>query len=140
MHSLLKNLKTGPLDGGGEEGGGQIGRLPLTGRSRLSSRPPRTSSGWCCAGSAGTAGPPWPSCTAASDVRSRDLLWSLVCLTHRHRHRRKNCLFQFFCFALRKPHGEENIRKDIWQTLSSREHKGKEGVIKILCRWLVLQS
>lgn len=99
MHSLLKNVKTGPPDGslgtevegfwgvrrdrgglrvtGGQEG---IGRLPLTGRSQPSSRPPRTSSGWCCAGSAGTAGPPWPSCTAASDARSRDLLWSLACL------------------------------------------------------------
>lgn len=55
----------------------------LTDRSLLSSQPPRTSSGWCCAGSAGIAGLPSPSCTAASDAHSHDLLLSLVCFTKR---------------------------------------------------------
>lgn len=45
----------------------------------------------------------------------------------------------FFCSALRKPH-VERIKKDILQNLSSREHKAKEGIIKIGCPWLVLQS
>lgn len=55
--------------------------FPLTGRSLLSSQPPRTSSEWCCAGSAGTAGLPLPSCTAASDAHSHDLFLSLVWFT-----------------------------------------------------------
>lgn len=142
-----KKLKNRPFRrGSGEVGvggvGGCIGKLSLTGRSRPSSQPPRTSSGWCCAGSAGTAGPPWPSCTAASDARSRDLLWSLVCLWHTDKkvEKQDELFTSLFCFALRKPHGEEKIKKDILQTFSSREHKGKEGVIKIACRWLVLQS
>lgn len=55
--------------------------FPLTGRSLLSSQPPRTSSEWCCAGSAGTAGLPLPSYTAASDAHSHDLFLSLVWFT-----------------------------------------------------------
>lgn len=86
MHRLLKDSGTGPSGGGALR---VTGRLPLTGRSRPSSRPPRTSSGWCCAGSAATAGPPWPSCTAASDARSRDLLLSLACLWHKKNKKKK---------------------------------------------------
>lgn len=63
--------------------------FPLTSRSLLSSQPPRTSSGWCCAGSAGIAGLPSLSCTAASDARSHDLLLSLVYFTERGD--KKNC-------------------------------------------------
>lgn len=69
MHRLLKNLQS-PLVG-----------FPLTGRSLLSSQPPRTSSGWCYAGSAGIAGLPLPSYTAASDAHSHDLLLHSVYFT-----------------------------------------------------------
>lgn len=69
MHQLLKNLQS-PLVG-----------FPLTGRSLLSSQPPRTSSGWCYAGSAGIAGLPLPSYTAASDAHSHDLLLHSVYFT-----------------------------------------------------------
>lgn len=72
MHRLLKNLQS-PL----------IVGFPLTGRSLPSSQPPHTSLGWCCAGSAGIAGLPLPSCTAASDAHSHDLLLSLVYFTGR---------------------------------------------------------
>lgn len=52
--------------------------VPLTGKSLPSSQPPHNASGWCYAGSAGTAGLPLPSCTAALGARSHDPFLSFV--------------------------------------------------------------
>lgn len=131
-----KKLKNRPFRrGSGEVGvgvggvGGCIGELSLTGRSQPSSQPPRTSSGWCCAGSAGTAGPPWPSCTAASDARSRDLLWSLVCLWHTDKKVEKKgwiVYFTFlFCFKEATWGGEDQERHlaNFFLTRTQRERR-----------------
>ena len=62
----------------------------LTGRSRPPSRPPRSASGSWCAGSGGTAGPPWLSYTGSSAGRSRGPPWSLAFKGERERERRSD--------------------------------------------------